>query len=187
MSEVEQNANFMLAAITDTEGTIRATDTKASIALVLHGLVFGGLLGVTERIGASYEVAGCGVQIAVVVLLASALVSSLASVLCLLMCVAPTPRSAVPGIPTSTRGLFFPPMSARGLISPHVSSVDEAYRLSVVAMDADTRLHQLISEVLALGAIRARKTVLIQRGLTLLGIEFVTGLTYLAVIGIHVA
>jgi hypothetical protein len=187
MSDSERNADFMLAAVTDTEGTIRATDTKASIALVLHGLVFGGLIGVTERIGSTYQAAESGLQVIVVVLLAVALVTSLASVICLLMCVAPTPRSALPHIPPAARGVFFLPLRARGAIAPRVRSVDASYFANVASMDEDTRLQHLTGEVLTLSAIRERKTTLIRRGLTLLGIEFVASLAYLAVIGTHVA
>ena len=43
------------ASVTDTEGTIRATDIKASIALVLHGLLFSGVLSVTKDLGGRPE------------------------------------------------------------------------------------------------------------------------------------
>jgi len=186
MNDSEQNTSFMLAAITDTEATIRATDTKASIALVLHGLLFGGLIGVTEHVGPSYNVAGHGLQTIVVLLLAVVLASSLASVLCLLMCVAPTPRSAIPHIPY-TIGLFFVSMKAYGPISPRVRSVDASYLEKIASMDEDARLQQLAGEILALGAIRERKSTLISRGLILLGVEFIVGIAYLAVVGAHIA
>jgi hypothetical protein len=187
MNDAARNADFMLAAVIDTEGTIRATDTKASIALILHGLLFGGLIGITERIGPSYDASGGLLQTAVVVLLAVALGTSLSSVLCLLLCVAPAPQSALPDLPAFARGLFFASVRATGLISPRVSSVDSAYFAKVKSMDEDARLRQLTGEVLTLCAIRARKTTLIRRGLILLGIEFVASLVYLAVIGAHVA
>jgi Family of unknown function (DUF5706) len=187
MNEAERNADFMLASVVDTEGTIRATDTKASIALVLHGLLFSGLISVTERIGPTYDAASAGFHIPIVALLGIALCSALASVVCLLLCVAPAPLSALPELPKSARGLFFVNVRAKGRINPGVGSVDSAYFNDVKAMNADSRLRHLTGEVLALSSIRARKTTLVRRGLTLLGIEFVASLACLAVIGAHVA
>jgi len=187
MNEAERNADFMLASVVDTEGTIRATDTKASIALVLHGLLFSGLISVTERIGPTYDAASPGFHILIVALLGVALCSAVASVVCLLLCVAPAPLSALPDLPKSARGLFFVNVQAKGRINPGVGFVDSAYFNDVKAMDADSRLRHLTGEVLALSSIRARKTTLVRRGLTLLGIEVVASLACLAVIGAHVA
>jgi hypothetical protein len=187
MNEAERNADFMLASVVDTEGTIRATDTKASIALVLHGLLFSGLISVTERIGPTYDAAGASFHIAILSLLIIALCGALGSVVCLLLCVAPAPGSALPELPKSARGLFFVNVQAKGRINPGVSSVDSAYFNDVKAMNADSRLHQLTGEVLALSSIRARKTTLVRRGLALLGVEVVASLACLAVIGAHVA
>src|ERR1700760_313183 len=187
MNEAERNADFMLASVVDAEGTIRATDTKASIALVLHGLLFSGLISVTERIGPTYDAASPGFHILIVALLGVALCSAVASVVCLLLCVAPAPLSALPDLPKSARGLFFVNVQAKGRINPGVGFVDSAYFNDVKAMDADSRLRHLTGEVLALSSIRARKTTLVRRGLTLLGIEVVASLACLAVIGAHVA
>jgi hypothetical protein len=187
MSDAQHNLEFLLAAVGDTEGTIRATDTKASIALVLHGLVFSGLIGATERIGILYATAPSGLQIAVVVLLSVVVASSLSSVLCLLLCVAPAPACAIPDLPPLPASRFFLPMKAVGLISPRVRSVDAAYRESVASMDENARLDDLVREVLALSAIRARKITLIRRGLGLLGLEFIASLAYLTLLGAHLA
>ncbi len=187
MSDETQRTNeFLLAAVTDAEGTIRATDTKASIALVLHGLLFSGLVGVTQDAGNIYHAASCHFQTAVLILLGLVGSGFLLSVGCLLGCVAPSPRSAIPDVsPLGTAG-FFIPMRAKGPFSPRVRSIDvAAYAQMVRGMNASARQEQLMGEVLKLNAIRERKTTLIRRGLSFLAAELVATVAYVAVLGAH--
>jgi len=187
VSDVQDNTQFLLAAVTDTEGTIRATDTKASIALILHGLLFSGLVSVTGNVGHTYDHAGKGFQVAVVLLLGVAGTALLCSVLQLLLCVAPTPRSAVPKVDLAHTEDFFLPMRATGAVNPRVRSVDCGYAARVQAMDDGARLTQLTSEILKVSAIRARKTTLVRRGLLFLAVELGMAIAYLSVLGLHAA
>lgn len=183
---VQRNNEFLLAAVTDTESTIRATDTKASIALVVHGLLFSGLVGVTKDMGKTYDAASGDLRVAVWILLGIVVISFLLSVGCLLICIAPSPRSAIPDISPLGTGNFFIPMRAQGFFSPRVSTADvSAYSEAVAAMDESARQDQLMGEVLKLSAIRERKTTLARRGLFLLAGELAAGLAYLVLLGLH--
>ena len=187
MSDETQSINeFLLAAVTDAEGTIRGTDTKASIALVLHGLLFNGLIGVIKDGGNIYHAASCHFQTLVLILLGLVELGFLLSVGCLLACIAPSPRSAIPDISPLGTGGFFIPMRAEGRFSPRVRSVDvAAYTQTVRRMDASARQDQLMGEVLKLNAIRERKTTLIRRGLGCLAAELMAAVGYLVVLGAH--
>lgn len=186
MSEQARNSDFLLAAVNDAEGTIRATDAKAAVALVVHGLVFAALVGVTQEIGDVYEAAPCSFRAAVVVLLGITTVALLVSVLWMLLCVAPAPRSAVPDTEAST-GHFFVPLQTRGWLSPEVTSYPVGFKEAVASMSEADRRDQLTGELLKLSAIRARKTVLIRSGLAALAVEFGASLAYLALLALHQA
>lgn len=186
MSDEARNSDFLLAAVTDAEGTIRATDAKAAVALVVHGLIFSALVGVTQKIGDVYQAASCGFRAAVVVLVAVTTIALLVSVLWMLLCVAPTPRSGVPDTEAST-GHFFVPLQTRGWLSPEVTAYPAGFQDAVASMSEAERRDQLTGELLKLSAIRARKTVLIRRGLVALAVEFGAGLAYLALLALHQA
>jgi hypothetical protein len=185
--DVQRNAEFLLAAITDTEGTIRATDAKASIALVLHGLLFNGILGVIVKIGTTYHAASESFQTIVVVLLGAALVACLLSVSQLLLCVAPAPRSAIPGLAPGWTSTFFVASRTVGLVNPRVVDVPTNIGERVGALDGRDRLEELGRELVKVSAIRARKLTLIQRGIALLGLEFAVSLAFLILLGLHSA
>lgn len=186
VSEQARNSDFLLAAINDAEGTIRATDAKAAVALVVHGLIFGALVGVTQTIGDVYDAAPCSFQLAVVALVAVTALALLVSVLWMLLCVAPAPRSAIPPTESST-GHFFVPLEARGWLDPKVGAYPDGFADSVASMAEADRRDQLTGELLKLSAIRARKIILIRRGLVALAIEFGAGLGYLALLALHQA
>lgn len=183
---VQRNNEFLLAAISDTEGTIRSTDTKTSIALELHGLLFSGLIGVTKDVSKSYDTASWDLRAAALILLGIVAITFLLSVVHLLICIAPSPRSAIPDISPLRTGNFFIPMRAQGLFSPRVGTADvSAYSEAIAAMDESARQDQLMGEVLKLSAIRERKTSLARRGLFLLAGELAAGLAYLVLLGLH--
>lgn len=181
-----KNAEFLLAAINDTEGTIRATDTKASIALVIHGLLFGALITVTMGLGGAYNSSiGCFQEIVVALLIATGF-GLLVSVGHLLLCVAPTPRSAIPtGDPVGV-SYFFPPVEVRGL-NPRANPEAWALTDGLSSMGDAEREAQLSAELIKLAVIRQRKTVLIRRGLCALATEVGLALAYLAFLGFHAA
>src|SRR4051794_28718801 len=106
MIESDRHA-FLMAAVNDAEGTIRATDTKASIALVLHGLLLAALVNVTTEIGNIYAAAGCQTQLLLVVLLVLIAAALLVSVAQLLRCVTPAPVPAIPDVAAVPVSHFF--------------------------------------------------------------------------------
>ncbi len=75
--------------INDIQGSIRANDGKSSAALVVHGLLFAGVLSVTREVGPVYETAEGWQQVAVVALLSLALVAFVVSVVQLTRAVSP--------------------------------------------------------------------------------------------------
>src|SRR3954451_10852076 len=90
--------SLVLAAIQDTEGTIRATDTKASIALVVHGFIFAGVLGVVSRLGKSFEQASCSFRAVAIALVSIPTIAFIVSVFQILPCVRPSPASLIPDV-----------------------------------------------------------------------------------------
>lgn len=184
MSEDARNADFLLAAVSDAEGTIRATDAKASVGLVVHGLIFAALVGVTQEIADVYAEGSCGFKVAVVCLLATTALSLLASVLWMMQCVAPAPPSAIPAT-DGDAGHFFVPLKTAGWLNPRVTRYPSGFAQDVAGMNEADRLAQLTSEVLKLSAIRQRKLTLITRGLKALAVEFVAGMAYLALLALH--
>lgn len=172
---------LLYAAISDTEGTIRATDAKASFAFVLHGLLFGTLVGVTAQLGSLYADGTCGLRAALIVLGTLFGMSFLLSVIALVRCVAPAPPAAVPKIKKSAGVFFIMPKTQRWRgMSRMPSSEEIASRLH--NMDSFAIQRELVGEIVKISAIRARKLKLIALGFHLLIAEIVLALVYVAVI-----
>lgn len=179
-----QRHEFLLAAIADTEGTIRATDTKASIALVLHGLLLTTLVGVTKELGQA--VGGDCALLRVFIVLAIVLgLSALASILQLLRCIAPAPARAIPVVPGGVTGSFFLPISIRsgprGLLKT-VEAEEILERLE--RKSADDLCAELASELIKISAIRQRKLHLLRWGLGVLALELGAAAAYVGGIGL---
>ena len=184
-SNGEARRTFLLAAIADTEGTIRATDTKASIALVLHGLLFSSLLGVTKSLGDTYHNAGCEVKTAIVVLLIAGGGAFAGSIVQLLRCVRPAPKAAIPVLDQGvTTGHFFLPFTAGRLRGTSPMLDFETLRGQIAGLDEAAMEEELTGELVKVSAIRARKTALVSSGLLLLGLELVAATAYLTLLGI---
>ena len=170
------------ASVTDTEGTIRATDIKASIALVLHGLLFSGVLSVTKDLGDRYSEAGSLQKALVVGCLAIAALAFASSVVQLLRCVAPAPAHAIPHTQGRSSGIFFITSRRTGRFSWQMPSVEEL-EARLHGMDLAAIEREWLSEALKVAAIRERKTRLIKSGLGLLAGEVFAVAVYLALIG----
>jgi hypothetical protein len=80
---------FQLASIDDVQGTIHANDSKSSAALVVHGLLFAGVLAITASAVNLYDRAAVWARVIAVALLVVALVCFTVSVYCLLRSVNP--------------------------------------------------------------------------------------------------
>ena len=94
---------MLLAALGDTEGTIHGSDTKASIALVIHGLILSGVLSLTGGLGSDFSGA---YRALVVVVIAMIVIVFVTSVFQLLRSVMPTPARLFSGI-EGGHGVFF--------------------------------------------------------------------------------
>ncbi len=154
------------------------------MALVLHGLLFTGLLEITLRVGPiihHHE----GWRIATVILIGLILVAFLVSVLALLTSITP-PLSPTPGVadPNLLRidgvapGLFFPTVTDRGLQKYPLLS--ERHR----ALTVDAVEETLSANLLVLATFRTYKTGLARIGFWWLRVEVVLAVIYVVVAGI---
>lgn len=176
--------SLVLAAIEDTEGTIRATDTKASIALVVHGFIFAGVLGVVSRLGTSFEQASCSFRAVVIALVSITGMTFLASVFQILRGVRPAPASVIPDI--SSHGVFYIPLTADAIRGrPSKVSTFSKVKAELGEMSASEISDELVAELVKVSSIRSRKVALASSGLALLGIEVGLAVVLLAVLAIH--
>jgi hypothetical protein len=95
---------LQLASIPDIQGSIHADDSKASVGLVVHGLLFAGLVSVVSNLGDLYADVEESARIAGWVLLGAASVAFVLSILALIN--AARPHSPDHGL--ATDGAFFP-------------------------------------------------------------------------------
>jgi hypothetical protein len=175
---------FLISAFEDTEATIRATDTKASIALVVHGFIFASLVGVLSRLGDGFDQACGNFRAGVIGLIALATLAFLGSIIQLLRCVMPAPRSTVPDPPGFE--LFFLPAEAsklKGTVKGMAPFDVVNGRLEALS-DADINA-ELAAELYKVSGIRARKTALARLGFELLGVEIGLCLILLTCLGIY--
>lgn len=173
---------MLLAAIADTEGTIHASDTKASIALVIHGLILSGVLSLAGSLGADFE----GFYRAlVIVLLAAIVVVFVTSVFQLLRSVTPTPARVFSGI-EGGHNVFFVEARADPITGNirGVPSVSDVHR-ALVCLDEGELEEDLVVELMRVSAVRARKVALVGSGLRLLGIEIALAVAFAVSIGLH--
>ncbi|HMF87856.1 MAG TPA: hypothetical protein VK575_07230, partial [Gemmatimonadaceae bacterium] len=168
----------------DTEATIRATDTKASIALVVHGFIFVGLVGVLSRLGTGFEDACTSFRALIIILAALTGLVFLGSIIQLLRCVMPTPVRAVPDPPAHDVFYLGAAASKWTGISTPSSSFDELKDRVFALTDAEVDV-ELLAELFKVSAIRARKIALASSGFELLGAEVTLALFLLASLGIH--
>lgn len=180
----EQIRQLLLVAFDDAESTIRATDTKASIALVVHGFIFAGVLGVLSGIGSWFGEASCFFRAVIVALVAIVAASFIASVVELLRCVAPAPANAVPNV--SLKGVFYLRGRAGAVkgVAQETLTLEEL-RSKVAEMKEPEILDELMGELIKVSAIRARKVRLARTGLIILGIEIGLSVVLLSTIGVH--
>jgi hypothetical protein len=182
--QAESIRQLLLAAFADAESTIRATDTKASIALVVHGFIFAGVLGVLSGIGSWFSEASCHFQDVILVLVGLIAVSFLVSVIQILRCVAPAPSSAVPKVPLLN--VFYLPGNAGALKGTATETLSlEQLRAVVNEMDDAKIADELMGELIKVSAIRSRKVSLAKSGLMTLGVEMALSVALLCAIGVH--
>lgn len=179
---------FLLAAINDAEGTIRATDAKASIALVLHGLLFSGLLAVLGDVGDTYACASSGVRTAIATALALAACAFVLSVVQLLRCVRPAPARVIPALAHGkSRGTFFVLGKGSALWGNwKPDRLPATFQHELVALTSSAMASELAGELIKLSAIRGRKTALITSGIRWLTAMFGAVVVFLALLASQV-
>lgn len=179
-----QRQPFLMAAFEDTEGTIRATDNKASIALIIHGFIFASLVGVLSRLGANFEQASPCFRALVIVLTSLMAIVFLGSITQLLRCVRPSPISGMSDTPP--RGIFYLSATTNRWTGTSSGMMnfnelrDRVDALTDVDIDAE-----LTAELLKVSAIRARKVALARSGFELLGAEVALAVALLGSLAIH--
>lgn len=173
---------LLLVAFQDAEGTIRATDTKASVALVVHGFIFAGLLGVLSQL-TSLEGATSCFRALIIALTAGTGLAFLSSVVQLLRCVVPVPRSVIPKTPHPCVS-YLEGSAARISAKPFDMPTFEEFRTRVLGLDEARVEDELTAELLKVSAIRIRKVTLARSGFELLGVEVLLALALLAALAI---
>lgn len=76
----QQRRDLLRDAIVDIQGSVRANDAKCSAALVVHGLLFAGVLTITRELGPVFETAGFVERGAIILTLGAALFCFMTSV-----------------------------------------------------------------------------------------------------------
>jgi hypothetical protein len=189
MSDTDDRREYLFAAIADAEGTIRATDTKASISLVLHGLLFAGVLSLAKDVGGVYECAPSATRTTIIATLAAAALAFAISVTQLLRCIRPAPYRVIPQLPaTQMTGTFFLLGNAgalRGRWRPDRLPATLQHELATIS--GRSMVYELAGELIKLSAIRARKTALITSGLFWLAVTFAAVMAFLVVTGVEAA
>lgn len=105
----KQRRDLLRDAINDIQGSIRANDAKSSAALVVHGLLFAGVLAITRDVKPVYRTALFWQQFVILALLGLALIAFLVSVLWLTQSMIPYhPAAMVKRFHNLHPRLFFP-------------------------------------------------------------------------------
>lgn len=86
----ERIVDFQLASIVDVQGSITANDSKASAALIVHGLLFGGLVELVTHLGGIYNRAAVGERVLGLFLLGFALLTFVLSIWFILKALLPS-------------------------------------------------------------------------------------------------
>lgn len=175
---------MLLAAIADTEGTIQGTDTKASIALVIHGLVLSAILGVAGGLS-GFDDSAFLYRAWIVLLLAVIVAVFLFSVAQLLRCVMPTPAKVFSGI-EGGHDVFF--ISAK--VNPRTGRMEgipspKDIHSTLVTLDQGELEEDLVVELTVVSTVRARKVALVGDGLKWLALEIALSTVFVVSVGLH--
>ena len=147
---VAAKRQLLLAAVADIGRSVKANDQKASAALVVHGLLFAGILTIVSKLGSTYRDATTWQQDIGLALLGVALAAFLISVGYLLMSLRPyRPTDLEKKMECRYKRVFFPREDDLNLDRPF-----EAWRDRVNELDKpDDILDTLTAEILKLGKI----------------------------------
>lgn len=180
---------FLIMSVTHNQDAIRGTDTKASVALVLHGIIFSGVITATKDFNPHFHHSGSVLRYAFIVLLATGGLLSALSVLAMVLVVSPSPPGTIPREELRSHGYYFPQLkgtlgirgvavhAARGTFREHIARLE-----GLTSSDINA---ELAVELLRISALRTRKTKLASVGFRLLAAEVVIIVVYLALLGAH--
>lgn len=178
---------MLFEAIKDRQGTIHANDAKCSAALIVHGLLFAGLVTVTAKAAPVYPDADGALRIVAIALAAIAGASFLVSVVALLKAVMPyEPKPLAEAI--SARhcppGIFFPVGVPRRAPIPACEDDPVRRQLRLAAGLDPARVNlELVAESVKLSAIRDHEARFARIGYLALICEVIVAAAYLGVVG----
>jgi len=172
----ETRERVLLAAIADLQDSIRANDTKCSAALVVHGLLFAGTVGVAEKLAPVFVKALPWQRIVMLLLVVGAAACFLVSVYFLLSALRPyRPHEALDVVDAERPGLFFP-------LPKHLGPEETAWttmkdRLESLRLENVTT--ELTSEVTKLAYVLRHESDEAKKGYAFLGVELAAVLVFL--------
>jgi hypothetical protein len=165
---------LQLASLPDIQGSIQANDNKSAAALVVHGLLFAGVLSVAANLHEVFDAAMLGAKIAGGALLAGAACAFAISVVKLINAARPhDPKSTRDPIVDRYKGAFFPPADPkRKPPGGHTGLDDQLKRLAGLRTEADFEI-EYAAEQLKLADIRATQAHDAKMGFRWLKVELV--------------
>jgi hypothetical protein len=184
--DFELRTKFLFAAIDDINGSIKANDAKASVALIVHGLLFTAVLTVTTKIGSTFQDASALPKALMIVFLSVALGAFLVSVVFLMLGARPRrPTHLVKDLKGHYLEAFFPvPRDLRGTARDETGAVQlDEQKKRVMELNRDNVINELSAEVVKLANILdyARQTT--QWGYVALAVEIASVSAFLVVVG----
>lgn len=166
--------DLLSAAVVDISGSVKANDQKASAALIVHGLLFAGVVTIVSRLGPVYEHAKTWQRITGTVPLAIALGAFLISIWYLLRALRPYHDEELDQkLKSKYKRVFFP--LPKDLDQPDPLS---AWRECLDQLDFEDTLDTLTAEVLKLGAILRWESSKTGSGYLWLGAEVAAGAAF---------
>lgn len=178
----EQQRTLLYAALSDISGSVKANDAKASAALIVHGLLFAGILSVVARLDGAYRTSTHAERALGVLFLAVVLAAFLCSIWALLSAGSPyRPQKLERRMRNSYRQVFFPPRSLLRSATPHSSM-----RRQVQLLTDERILDELIAEVLKLADILAYESDRTKWGYLALRVEVIAAAAFLTTAAVAV-
>lgn len=180
---MEARRELQLASIPDIQGSIQANDSKSSAALVVHGLLFAGLLSVLGNSGEVWDDARDWVRLAGILLLVAVAACFVRSVFRLIAAVEPSdPESTRKAIGPRYTSAFFPPADPDKTPPAGRLGFDvQLWRLSRLNTDDDFE-REYAAEQVKLADIRVIQAAAAKAGFRWLRIEIILAGVLLALI-----
>jgi hypothetical protein len=172
------------AAVADIGRSVSANDQKASAALIVHGLLFAGIVNIAGNLGDAFQEADRFDRVLMTVCLAVALASFLVSVGMLLWAIRPyRPPMALYRVDDEHPGAFFPVFRKRAGGDEMVAEM----KTRVERLTAETAVNELSLEVVKLADILSHESGQARRGYTALVVEILAVSVFLVVAGVNAA